>query len=114
MKIINDIKNLSKLGIISFILTITIAIILIIEAIMVLIMFILPMINSSIGFVMPFDFTFLSLIFLSVITIIFGIIARVAKKERFGSWAIVIGILSFILNWIFLIIAIFRIEPCCY
>jgi hypothetical protein len=49
-----------------------------------------------------FEGIFLLLSFLTIITIIFGLIARFIMKDGLGTSSILIGAIGFLLNWVFL------------
>jgi len=103
VKVIIEIKKHNLLGIISLILAIIVIIIITIEFVIVVIWPAIPGDWNSILFII-FDVgnIFFVLLFLTIITTIVGIIAKVVKKDSFGMTAILIGILCFILNWILL------------
>lgn len=100
-----SLKNYSLFSIISLILSILLIIIFLIEFIEVIIG---PIFLGPITFIF-FDISFFLILFLSIITIISGLIT-VVKVEKFGIMAILIGTLCFISNWLILFFILSKLR----
>jgi len=104
-----EIKKHSLFGIISLILAYIVIIFVTIEAILVIFL------SSNIApenfwFPLNFNSLFFISLYLTLFTVFFGIITRFVKKDNLGWKAILIGILFFILNWIFLFFVLSRLD----
>ena len=108
-----DIKKHSLLGIISLILASIVIIIITINSIIIITCLTIDEYNQSTSTLQEdflykqtgiFDFErqTVILIFLTIITTIVGLIARLVKKDRFGTFAFLVGVIGFFLNWILL------------